>query len=278
MPEAAAVVPGRLVVGEEVFAGRVHVEDGRIAAIEPDDAAPSDVTIVPGFIDLHVHGWGGHDAMGGPEALDGMARALARRGVTAFLPTSVTASFDRLTEFAESVRGWMPGAPSDGAHPLGFNMEGPFLAEARKGAHPATLLRHPEELDEPTLETFLEGLRVMTVAPELRGALELIRRLTTRRAVSLATGADALARVYAASPTTMALFNAMGVRIAIRSGLAVARRFLGRALADTPARLIPTGRPSGDPPDGRRCSSVTPSASPDRADAGLDGALESGRR
>jgi N-acetylglucosamine-6-phosphate deacetylase len=215
MSEAASVVSGRLVVGDQVFAGHVHAESGRIASIEPDDAAPSDVTIVPGLMDLHVHGWGGHDAMGGPKALDGMARALARRGVTSFLPTSVTASFERLTEFAESVRGWIPEAPADGAQPLGFNMEGPFLAEARKGAHPANLLRHPEELDEPTLATFLEGLRVMTVAPELRGALELIRRLTAHGVrVSLghsaATVAESRAGYGAGATTTTHLFNAMG--------------------------------------------------------------------
>ena len=70
--------------------------------------------------------------MGGPTALSGMARALAARGVTSFLPTSVTATFERLTNFADSVREWMPGAPADGAEPLGFNMEGPFLAEQKK--------------------------------------------------------------------------------------------------------------------------------------------------
>ena len=71
------------------------------------------------------------NAMGGVEALSGMARALARRGVTSFLPTSVTATYADLTEYAETVRRWMPSAPTDGAEPLGFNMEGPFLAEAR---------------------------------------------------------------------------------------------------------------------------------------------------
>jgi N-acetylglucosamine-6-phosphate deacetylase len=227
MPEAGSLVSGRLVVGEDVFSGRVHVEDGLIAAVEPDHAAPPDVTIVPGFIDLHVHGWGGHDAMGGPTALDGMARALAGRGVTSFLPTSVTASFERLAEFATSVRVWMPGAPADGAEPLGFNMEGPFLAEARRGAHPSSLLRHPEELDETTLETFLDGLRVMTVAPELRGALELIRRLTGHGVrVSLghtaATVAEARAGYSAGANTTTHLFNAMGGLTHRDPGLALA--------------------------------------------------------
>ncbi len=110
-PDMPSSVSGRLVLGDGVILGHLLIEDGRIAAIEPDPTAPADVTIVPGFIDVHVHGWGGHDAMGGPAALDGMARALAARGVTSFLPTSVTASFEKLTVFAESVREWLPGAP-----------------------------------------------------------------------------------------------------------------------------------------------------------------------
>jgi N-acetylglucosamine-6-phosphate deacetylase len=224
---SASLVAGRLIVSGDMFPGRVQVEDGQIAAIERDERAPTEVTIVPGFIDLHVHGWGGHDAMGGPEALDGMARALARRGVTSFLPTSVTASFERLTAFAESVRGWMHGAPADGAEPLGFNMEGPFLAEARKGAHPAALLRHPDELDDATLLTFLDGLRVMTVAPELRGALGLIGRLAAHGVrVSLghsaATVVEARAGYAAGALTTTHLFNAMGGLTHRDPGLALA--------------------------------------------------------
>jgi N-acetylglucosamine-6-phosphate deacetylase len=162
------LVSGRLVLPDEVVVGHLVVEDGRIAAIEADPRVRAEVTVVPGFVDVHVHGWGGHDAMNGREALDGMARALARRGVTTFLPTSVSASFERLTDFAGSVRRWLPGAPADGAEPVGFNMEGPFLAESRRGAHPAGLLRHPADLDEDRLATFVEGLRIITIAPELR--------------------------------------------------------------------------------------------------------------
>jgi N-acetylglucosamine-6-phosphate deacetylase len=222
------MVSGRLVTGDgDVRPGRVIVEDGRIAAIEADPEAPGDVTVVPGFIDVHVHGWGGHDAMGGPEALDGMARALARRGVTTFLPTSVTASFERLTAFAESVRAWLPGAPADGAEPVGFNMEGPFLAESRRGAHPAELLRHPADLDEDRLATFLEGLRVITIAPELRGATELIRHLAGRGVRvclghSAATVTEARAGYAAGAVSTTHLFNAMGGVVHREPGLALA--------------------------------------------------------
>ena len=156
-----------------------------------------------------------------------MARALAQRGVTSFLPTSVTASFERLTDFAGSVRGWMPGAPLDGAEPLGFNMEGPFLAESRKGAHPAGLLRHPADLDEERLATFVEGLRVITIAPELRGAPELIARLAALGVRvclghSAATVAEARAGYAAGAVSTTHLFNAMGGVTHRDPGLALA--------------------------------------------------------
>ena len=221
------VVSGRLVRPDGVRPGRVIVEDDRIAAIEDDAGAPPDITIAPGFIDVHVHGWGGHDAMGGREALDGMARALASRGVTSFLPTSVTASFEALTAFANSVRGWMPGAPADGAEPLGFNMEGPFLAQGRKGAHPAGLLRHPADLDDDRLATFTEGLRIITIAPELRGAPELIGRLAASGVRvclghSAATVTEARRGYAAGAVSTTHLFNAMGGVTHRDPGLALA--------------------------------------------------------
>ncbi|HSM33700.1 MAG TPA: amidohydrolase family protein [Anaerolineae bacterium] len=221
------LLAGRLIVDDGELLGRVVVEDGRIVRLEPDGAVDGSLIVVPGFIDVHVHGWGGHDAMGGTEALSGMARALAARGVTSFLPTSVTASFEKLTRFADSVREWLPLAPDDGAEPLGFNMEGPFLAEQKRGAHPAHLLRHPEDLDEDRLATFVEGLRVITIAPELRGAPELIERLAARGVrVSLGHSAATVAqsrRGYeAGAVTTTHLFNAMIGVLHREPGLALA--------------------------------------------------------
>jgi len=219
-------ISGRLVLEDGETLGRLVVEDGRIIRLEADGSIDSSTIVVPGFIDVHVHGWGGHDAMGGTDALSGMARALAGRGVTSFLPTSVTASFEKLTVFADSVREWMLGAPGDGAEPLGFNMEGPFLAEKKKGAHPADLLRHPEDLDDDRLATFVEGLKVITIAPELRGAPDLIRRLAARGVrVSLghsaATVPESRAGYAAGAVSTTHLFNAMVGVVHREPGLAL---------------------------------------------------------
>jgi len=146
----ATVLSGRLVLDDRIEAGRVTVADGWITAVEPGVATASDGApapyLAPGFVDVHVHGGGGHDAMAGRAALDGMARHLLRHGVTSFLPTAVAAPLNDLYRFVDDVRDWMPVAPADGAEPLGSNLEGPWLSPARSGAHDPALLREPAEM------------------------------------------------------------------------------------------------------------------------------------
>jgi N-acetylglucosamine-6-phosphate deacetylase len=215
MTTAPTTVSGRLVLDDRLASGRITIEDGRIAAVELDDVPVVDGPyLAPGFVDVHVHGWGGHDAMGDRAALDGMARRLLRRGVTSFLPTAVTAPIDDLVGFAGRVRAWLPDAPSDGAEPLGFNLEGPFLAAARRGAHEAAYLRTPADVSRATLEPLLDGLRLLTIAPELPGAIALIGWFRERSvAVSLghsaATAEEARAGYAAGATSTTHLFNAM---------------------------------------------------------------------
>jgi N-acetylglucosamine-6-phosphate deacetylase len=228
MIEGGSVVEGRLVLDDRVAHGRVAIEDAVIVSVEVDDR-PNDAAqyIVPGFVDVHVHGWGGHDAMGGREALDGMARALLRRGVTSFLPTGYTQPWQKIVEFANTARAWSVDAPDDGADPLGFNLEGPFVAPARKGAHEPSLLRTPAEIGLDAVDAVLEGCRVMTVAPELPGALELIARLRERGVAasmghSAATLEEAQAGYAAGGTTTTHLFNAMSGVDHHSPGLAVA--------------------------------------------------------
>lgn len=223
-----SIVAGQLVLHDEVVGGRLRIEDGRIAAVEHDDAEVGGPFIAPGFVDIHVHGFGGHDAMAGPTALDGMARALLRRGVTSFLPTAVTAGLDTLADFVASVRAWRASAPADGAAPLGVNLEGPFISPARAGAQNPASIRSPAGLDlEAVLGPLLGELRVMTVAPEIDGAVPLIAWLASRGvAASLghsdATLDQARAGYAAGARTTTHLFNAMSGASHRAPGLAVA--------------------------------------------------------
>jgi N-acetylglucosamine-6-phosphate deacetylase len=223
-----SVVRGQLVMDEAVAFGELSVEDGLITDVkllpEVDPGAPF---IAPGFVDVHVHGWGGHSAMGDRAALDGMARTLLRRGVTSFLPSAVSAPLDLLAEFAARVRAWLPYAPDDGAEPLGFNLEGPFLAGERRGAHDPARLLAPADAAREDLAALVESCLLITVAPELPGALELIAwlnglgvRISLGHSAALFQQAHA---AYAAGATsTTHLFNAMSGLDHRSPGLALA--------------------------------------------------------
>lgn len=212
---AAKTVSGRLVLDDRIASGRIRIEDGRITEVVLDEEpVAAGAMLAPGFVDVHVHGWGGHDAMGDPAALDGMARRLLRHGVTSFLPTAVTAPLGELAAFAERVRAWQPHAPDDGAEPLGFNLEGPFLAPSRRGAHDPPFLRAPASAPHPSLGPLIEGLRLLTIAPELPGAIDLIgwlhdRGVATSIGHSAAALEEARAGYEAGATSTTHLFNAM---------------------------------------------------------------------
>jgi N-acetylglucosamine-6-phosphate deacetylase len=209
-----AVAAGRLIFDDRVEPGRIVVRDGHIVGIELDSIEASGPYLAPGFVDVHVHGRGGHDAMGPEGALDGMARALLRHGVTSFLPTAVTAALPALTAFAERVRRWLPAAPADGAAPLGFNLEGPFINPARKGAQNPDFIAVAAQVAAAELEPLVDGLRIMTVAPETPGGLELVAWLSARGVAaslghSAATVEEARAGYAAGARTTTHLFNGM---------------------------------------------------------------------
>jgi N-acetylglucosamine-6-phosphate deacetylase len=173
---------GTIVTPHQVLADHSLVlEAGKVAGILPglasqrNDAQEIDATglwVVPGLIDLHVHGSLGHDVMDAtPEALRGMARFFASHGVTSYLATTLAASREA-TQAALANAARVP-SPSDGAQHLGVHLEGPYLHPKHAGAQPLTHLREP---DRHEFEDWLRigGVRLITLAPELPGAIELI--------------------------------------------------------------------------------------------------------
>ncbi|GAB4570289.1 MAG: N-acetylglucosamine-6-phosphate deacetylase [Anaerolineae bacterium] len=178
----------------------VVIDAGRITAIIPNSDAPDsdydvldapDCWIVPGFIDVHVHGAAGYDVMDGtPEALHGIARAFARHGVTGFYATTLTASNENINAAIKAVRS--AKHPSDGAQILGIHLEGPYFNAEYKGAQPGTFLRPPDPSEY--IPWFHSGLvKLMSLAPELPGALEAIR---TGRALGVEFAAGHTAADY----------------------------------------------------------------------------------
>ena len=128
--------------------------------------------VIPGLIDIHVHGSYGHDTMDAtPEALHEMARFFASRGVTSFLPTTISTASEAITAAIDNIS--TTEQPPDGAHVLGVHLEGPYLNMEFKGAQP------PEHIRNPDPKEYLSWLanskvRLITVAPEIEGAISLI--------------------------------------------------------------------------------------------------------
>ena len=171
-----AVVGGTIVHRHRTERADVLIRAGRIAEIVPSVQAPASARVVdasgllvaPGLIDLQLNGAHGIDLAAEPERLWEVGAMLARYGVTGFLPTIITSA----PEIPERAMATLARRPAGflGAEPLGLHLEGPMLNPARKGAHPAALLRapSPEVVDGWTRDA---GVVLVTLAPELPGAL-----------------------------------------------------------------------------------------------------------
>jgi N-acetylglucosamine-6-phosphate deacetylase len=183
-----------------------------------------DVILAPGFVDIHMHGGAGVDVMRAtPAELPRLGKFLTKHGVTGYFPTTVAAPLDQtcaaLGQLADAIEASqnLPASSGDGvqARPLGIHLEGPFLSHKRRGVHP------PEFLVEPTLEIFERlwqaargNVRMLTIAPELPGALEVIAEASRRKVcVSIghsdATLDAARAGVRAGARHATHTFNAM---------------------------------------------------------------------
>lgn len=183
---------------------------------EAADAAPIELgTLSPGFVDLQVNGAVGVDlAAADAGGYASVARYLAANGVTSFLATFITAPIDDLVAAIESAAALGECVDAEGARMVGLHIEGPFLADAFRGAHDPVLVRDPDPESVDRLLQAAPGLvRLITLAPERAGALEAIARITgAGAAVALGhTGADAATTVAAAdagATLVTHLFNA----------------------------------------------------------------------
>lgn len=176
-------VRGQLAIGGRLARGAVVIQRGRIAEIlrDPRDGALPDTVIdgaivAPGLIDLQVNGGFGVEVGDDPTAIRHLAARLPETGVTAFLPTVITSPPARY----RCVLGVIASASDGpGARALGVHLEGPFLSPRRAGAHrPEWMAAADDDLFDALAVS--DGLKLMTLAPELPGALERIRRLRAR--------------------------------------------------------------------------------------------------
>ena len=208
---------------QAVIQGGAILIDGRhIAACAPAAELPAPAgaeildaggaAVVPGFIDLQLNGAFGDDFTESPDTIWRVAEGLPRWGVTSFLPTIITSPLAQVGKAQEVLAGGPPDGWS-GSIPLGLHCEGPFLNRQKKGAH------NPAHLRLPSLEAVAawspqQHVHLVTLAPELPGALPVVEALVSRGVLvssghSMATYAEAQAAFAAGARYGTHLFNAM---------------------------------------------------------------------
>jgi N-acetylglucosamine-6-phosphate deacetylase len=215
---------------EEIRDAAVVIEDGRITSIAPraEIAAPAgskeisarDATLVPGFVDVHVHGAGGYDVMSSTEeSLSTIASTVARHGTTSLVATTVTAPPDETRRCLEDISRYILSPTNRSADAtaeiLGIHLEGPFISPARRGVHPAGAIAKPSvALLDRYLEAAAGTAKILTLAPEIPGALELVERgyakgLVVALGHTDATYEQAQTAIFRGARHAVHVFNAM---------------------------------------------------------------------
>jgi N-acetylglucosamine-6-phosphate deacetylase len=171
---------GVIIVEGSKIAGVGHRDEIRVPSAATDFVATG-LTIVPGFVDVHIHGAGGHDVMeADARALDRITSTVARHGTTSMVATTVTAAVEdtcrSLEGIARYIRSHELGENSRlAAEILGVHLEGPFISPAQRGVHPPAAISRPSiEILKQFLTASDNLVKILTLAPELPGAIEVI--------------------------------------------------------------------------------------------------------
>jgi N-acetylglucosamine-6-phosphate deacetylase len=211
-------IQGDILTPQGFVRGVLEHADGRVAAIRGDAVDEAEVRasgaaiVLPGFIDLHVHGGGGHDTMEGGDAVQRIARLHAQHGTTSMLATTMTAPADDLRTAIAAMGEACRERPAGGARVLGVHLEGPYINPGNLGAQPD--FARPASVAEVRALDALAPIRLITLAPELPGNLELIEPLIEagfRVQVGHSAGSyeDGVAALERGAAGFTHLFNAM---------------------------------------------------------------------
>ena len=209
-------IKGRIVTPDGIVNGAVAVEHGRIAGVEYSADAAGEVfdygsnLIVPGFIDIHLHGIGPYTMFAASDMINA-AKLQLQYGTTAFLPTAASMTDGEFIEFAQNTVQAQKLATGTGAAILGAHFEGPFINPAKKGGMDAKYLQ-PMSLEQCRRYVDTGALKYMTLSPELPGSEEVIRYLSQNGVtVSLghtrATPEESLRAAAAGASAVCHLFN-----------------------------------------------------------------------
>jgi N-acetylglucosamine-6-phosphate deacetylase len=233
MPVTAIYASRIFTPQEQLTDSVILTEDGRIIAIGHRDEVKipqgaidyiaAGMIVAPGFVDVHIHGAGGHDVMEAtPAALDCITSTVARYGTTSILATTVTASVDQTCRSLEGIAQYTRAHEKfeqESAGPvaeiLGIHLEGPFISKARRGVHPPDAIARPSVQILEKFRAAADGLiRIITIAPEIPGALDLIQAAVANGIVAAIGHTDAnyeqtQAAIQAGARHTVHFYNAM---------------------------------------------------------------------
>ena len=234
----------KVIYTDHIEEGSIVIRDGKIVQINPTVVNENEVIdakglyLSPGFIDVHIHGAGGHDTMEGTyEALNNISKAVVKHGTTSFLATTMTTPIQEIRQAVYSVHDAMLRG-TEGANILGVHLEGPFINPLMIGAQNPLYIQNPSvEIFKNIVGPYMSAIKSVTLAPEIEGSDQLIRFLRQHQIIasighSKATYTEAIHSISQGVSHITHLYNAM-TGLHHRDGGVVGAAFNSNVTAET---------------------------------------------